>query len=125
MTCPCEMAGQHGPGCTCTTECIACYRLRPGPPHDTFSPTLVGEYARSWKGKDDKFPARIVLGEGWPHPEYTGPNYSNPTQKRMLIGLDIRRRDRELMPLIDQETTALLCDDDCPKYRLVLERVEP
>ena len=75
-----------------------------------------------------KFPKRIVLGEGWPYGRGDGPSTNDPLRERgEVVGLSVSRRR-----IIPQEIlkNAFHCDnplnsDDCPKYRLVLERIEP
>jgi len=72
----------------------------------------------------EKFPSRIVLGEGWPF-YVVGDSGSDPLRgvQGMAMSSSLRCKKPVRMMLGDDDTS-LLSADDCPKYRLVLERCE-
>jgi len=72
---------------------------------------------------DDKFPARIVLGEGWPVPLDTSSSGEPISNRYCAIGLDAKRRYRSKQRIVSDEQVELFGDEDCPSYRLVLERI--
>jgi hypothetical protein len=63
---------------------------------------------------EPKFPARVVLGEGWP--QVLMPDY--PTFRGVYV---VDKRGHALMNQLDDED--LPRGKNCPRYRLVLERI--
>lgn len=61
-----------------------------------------------------KFQKRYVLGEGWPLPYYQQGNRTYAVLMQSKVGT--------VIGLVDFPIES--ADEDCPKYRLVLERVE-
>lgn len=66
--------------------------------------------------EEEKFPARVVLGEGWPRLWSMGGTSLN----HEFVTIQTRRGKSLSLGDLPQEFE----DDDCPKYRLILERVD-
>lgn len=93
------------------TFCLYDYEENPDKPEDFCE---CEKFSTDEDIKNERFRFRYVLAEGWPFPEY-----------KEKIGLKVMMQDRDgKIVHIRFPLETHFEDKDCPKYRLILERVD-